>query len=173
MGALIVVAFLGAVGAAALLLRERSLDRTLASGIRGGLAAAVVGMAEAGLMLANRAHTVGAPDGGPGLPVMGWSTEHGDLRIAHFVGIHGLQAVPLLAWVLLRYAPTLTEQARVWLVRVATTGLLALVGVLAWQAERGLPLLRPDTPVVATFGVVALLAVAALILVLRTSRRPA
>ncbi|MEO7976433.1 hypothetical protein [Flavobacterium sp.] len=45
-------------------------------------------------------HTVGAEDNTPGIPVLNWSKNYGDLRVAHFFGMHALQIIPLLTFIL-------------------------------------------------------------------------
>ena len=94
------------------------------------------------------AHTVGAPDGGPGIPGVGWSTAHGDVRIPHFFGLHGLQIVPFLGWWISRRRG---DQVR--LVFAAAASYLAFVAILVWQALRGQSILEPDLTTAVVFAV--------------------
>ena len=84
-------------------------------------------------------HTIGARDGGPGLPVAGWSTRAGDLRVPHFIGLHGLQLLPLLAWWLSRRSRAATP-----LIVIAGVGYLGVMLTALVQALRGQPPLAPD-----------------------------
>ena len=86
-----------------------------------------------GFMMAGRlAHTVGAPDGGPGLPVLNWSTRYGDLRIAHFFGMHALQLIPLFGYYVARRPRHVILASAIYFILL--TGLLM-------QALAGKPLL--------------------------------
>lgn len=77
-----------------------ALSNSYVWGIRLGLVLFVVFAFEGFVMGAKLSHTVGAPDGGAGLPVTNWSKQHGDLRIAHFLGMHALQILPLIGYYL-------------------------------------------------------------------------
>lgn len=105
-------------------------------GLRWGLTLFLAGTLLGGAMLRLGQHTVGAPDGGPGLLGVGWSTRAGDLRIAHFLGIHALQALPLLGWALSRWQP---GRAAV-LTGAGALAYAALVMVLFVRALNKLPL---------------------------------
>jgi hypothetical protein len=153
MGVAIGVLWLASVGVLAALFKQRFDDRAWGWALRLGMLITVLGSASGGLMVTPRhdqlqamhqheqvpaigGHTVGAPDGGPGLPGVGWSTEHGDLRAPHFLGLHGVQIIPLFAWLFAR--------RRVAAIFVAAASYVALFAILAWQAFRGESIVAPD-----------------------------
>jgi peptidoglycan/LPS O-acetylase OafA/YrhL len=78
------------------------------------------------------------------LPVTGWSQTGGDLRVPHFIGLHALQALPLVALFLER-------RRRAGVRPMVATGVvwLGLFSVTLVQALRGQPLAAPD---VVTWG---------------------
>lgn len=101
------------------------------------------------------AHAVGVPDGGPGLPVTRWSVEGGDLRVPHFFGLHALQGLPLVAFLVERRRRRGAGTRPVIAAGVAWIGFTV---VTLWQGLRGQPLVAPDG---ATLAALALVAVAA------------
>lgn len=70
--------------------------------IRLGLILFVIFSFEGAVMGSRMSHTIGGPDDGPGLPFLNWSKKFGDPRIAHFVGMHALQVLPLLSYFVLK-----------------------------------------------------------------------
>lgn len=70
--------------------------------IRIGIFLFVIFSFEGALMGIRESHTVGGPDGSSGIPLLNWSKKYGDLRIAHFIGMHALQILPLLSWYVLK-----------------------------------------------------------------------
>jgi hypothetical protein len=157
MGSAVAVIWLATAVLAVVVVRQRIADKVVAWSVGLGLLVSLLGMS-VGLLMTGQpgggAHSVGVADGGPGLPLVGWSTTGGDLRVGHFVGLHALQVVPLLGAVLAAVPRrVLPERARLRLVLVAAAGYLGLVGLLTWQALRGQPLLAPDAATLAAAGV--------------------
>jgi hypothetical protein len=166
MGLAIVVQTLSTIAVAVALWRHRFTDRAVGWALRLGMTLTIVGAMTGGMMTqptrqqleAARAgermnivgaHTVGAPDGGPGLPGTGWSTRHGDLRVAHFVGLHALQVLPIVALLLGRLR--LDDATRVRLTITAAASYAALFGILLSQALRGQSVLTPDSTTLTLF----------------------
>jgi hypothetical protein len=184
MGSSIMVLFTAHFIIGVVVLRQPIADRVGKYAVGLGLGLSLLGMlAAVPMVLPSQApaiegiagaHSVGVPDGGPGLPLVGWSTTGGDLRIGHFVGLHALQALPILAILLSRFLGTrLDERARVRLLMVAGAAYGVLTMLLTWQALRGQPLMRPDAlTLAAAAALVVATATAAGGVVVAGRRRP-
>ena len=80
-------------------------------------------------------HSVGALNDNSNWFILGWSKTVGDLRVAHFIGMHALQVVPILSYYVLKNTKL-------------TIGLSVMYGLLALftliQAMQGRPLFKSE-----------------------------
>ena len=167
MGAAIVLQTLVSIAVVVAVWRHRFADRSLGWALRFGTALTIAGALTGGLMTRPTeaqlsdlragghptsigAHTVGGVDGGPGMPLTGWSREHGDVRVPHFVGLHAIQALALVAFGLRRWRRS--EGTRVKAVLVAGASYTALFGVLLWHALHGHSVVASSAAALVPFG---------------------
>lgn len=102
-----------------------------------GLIFFFLGGISGGIMSGILSHTIGAEDGGPGLPFFNWSTIAGDIRSAHFITLHGLQVIPLAALVLIKFSKENATQG----VLLFSLAYLGICSWLHWLAFNGFPVI--------------------------------
>lgn len=158
MGFMVVVLWVTNAAIAVMLFRKKFDNPAKAWTIRFSLLIALVGMSVGFLMTQPRpgqspetgtvgSHSLGGPDGGAYMPLTGWSTVHGDLRIGHFVGMHALQFLPLLIALFGR-------RANARLAWALSGGYLGITLLVIWQALREQSLIKPDALTLITFAAI-------------------
>ena len=137
-GAASLVAGTALIGWAMLRDAASTLDADLRFGIGVGfILSTVLTLITAFTLGGNGSHFVGIPPAGAAtIPFFGWSASVGDLRPSHFVALHAMQAIPLLAW-----AVQGRVSARAWIIG-GSVCYTALTLALFAQALMGLPVIR-------------------------------
>lgn len=180
---------------AVLVLVQRIGDRAVTSAIRWGLLLSTLGMFAAFFIVSvggqgrrvvddangnrvelNAGHGVGDLDG-HGMFLTNWSTTGGDMRVAHFVGLHGIQVLIAVAVALsllaLRHEWLRDDGVRARLITFLAIGYLGVLITAGWQAVRGQSVIAPDAASLAAYAGSALLALAGVAVTIRQAYRVA
>jgi hypothetical protein len=186
MGVAIVFAWALAIALSVALFRQTFADPAVGWAIRLGMLLTVLGSGMGGLMTrptsdqlatvrATRvmrtagAHTVGAADGGPGLPGTGWSREHGDLRVPHFLGLHAVQIIPLITLLVGGRAASAARRRRAAPVLAGSYAML--FAILLAQALGGESVIQPGPSTLAALAAWVTATAAGLVFVLAPGRK--
>ncbi|KQR76872.1 hypothetical protein [Rhizobium sp. Leaf341] len=137
-GAVLLMLGIGVFGIVVLRDRDVCLSPSLRLAIGVGfLLTLVLTLLTAGVLGANGGHLVGTPPSeATNWPLLGWSGTVGDLRPAHFLALHAMQALPLYVLWRERTAGPLSRRHVV----VAALGWTALTLLVFVQALSGRPI---------------------------------
>jgi len=103
--------------------------------IRFGIIIFVVFSFEGFAMGSRLNHSIGALNDNSNWFIVGWSKTVGDLRVSHFIGMHALQVLPIVAYYVLK-------NSKLTIILSALYGLLALLTLI--QALKGRPLVKQE-----------------------------
>ncbi|WP_051393039.1 hypothetical protein [Glycomyces arizonensis] len=166
---------------AIVVLWQRIGDRAVTAVIRWGLLLSTLGMIAAFFIVGlskqrprtvedaygdpvelSSGHGIGDPDGN-GMFLTNWSVTGGDLRVPHFIGLHGIQVLIAAALVLsvlaVRFTRLRDERVRAGIIHSLGLGYLGLFATTTWQAVRGQSLIAPDAATLAALAASAAVAV--------------
>jgi hypothetical protein len=121
--------------------REPMLPHVVQQGVGWGLIlGCVLGTLSGAYVSAQPSHWVGGTlSDANTVPIVRWSLDGGDLRAAHFFGLHAMQILPAAAWALNRTVASKANALRAWwMLALLYTAWTAFT---FWQAWSGRPLL--------------------------------
>lgn len=104
--------------------------------IRLGIILFVIFAFEGFVMGSRLSHTIGGAYGSTGLPLVHWSTKFGDARVSHFIGMHALQVLPILAYFIFK-------NTKVTILVAIVYTFLAIFTLI--QALNGKPIIKKET----------------------------
>lgn len=119
--------------------KTHSISNQIVLSFRIGLVYFVIFSLFGGYIGGKTGHTVGASDGGDGIWFLNWSILFGDLRVAHFFGIHSLQVIPLFGLFLSKFSNTSSATKLVWIFSILYFMYVVFVMV---QSVKGLPFIK-------------------------------
>lgn len=98
-------------------------------GLRMGLLIFTIFSVTGIIMFAKMTHSIGGNDANSGMILFNWSLKYGDLRIAHFMGVHSLQIIPILSYYLFSKKIQVINFSILYFLVTFCFLILALVGI--------------------------------------------
>ena len=117
-----------------------AISTPFALSIKIGLILFVIFSFFGGYMSSINSHNVGGQIGEAGLLLLNWSTLFGDLRVAHFFGIHSLQIIPMFGYFISKRQPNdASANQSIWLFSIVY---FVFVCFTMWQALMGMAFVK-------------------------------